>query len=292
MNQPYGGHVPSNAAPPVCPRHPDRVSYVSCQRCGRPACVECQRPAAVGIQCVDCVAAEQQRRPTVRATNGVTIRQRPLFVTYAIIGACVVMYGLQLAVPGLTQLLVDYTPFLYLEPWRMVSGGFLHDDTNILSLHLIMNMLSLWFLGRALEPVVGHWRFAAIFLVGVLGGTVGVALLGNPLVPTLGASGGVFAIGGALLVELRKDRQNLIAMAVILAINLVYGFSVGSGVSWEAHVGGLVTGIVLGFIYASGRKLRVREAYHAVLTLVLLALLSGVSLWVSYALLTGARAVG
>lgn len=292
MNQPYGGHVPSNAAPPVCPRHPDRVSYVSCQRCGRPACVECQRPAAVGIQCVDCVAAEQQRRPTVRATNGVTIRQRPLFVTYAIIGTCVVMYGLQLAVPGLTQLLVDYTPFLYLEPWRMVSGGFLHDDTNILSLHLIMNMLSLWFLGRALEPVVGHWRFAAIFLVGVLGGTVGVALLGNPLVPTLGASGGVFAIGGALLVELRKDRQNLIAMAVILAINLVYGFSVGSGVSWEAHVGGLVTGIVLGFIYASGRKLRVREAYHAVLTLVLLALLSGVSLWVSYALLTGARAVG
>lgn len=148
-------------------------------------------------------------------------------------------------------------------------------------------MLSLWFLGRALEPVVGHWRFAAIFLVGVVGGTAGVALLGNPLVPTLGASGGIFAIGGALLVELRKDRQNLIAMSVILGINLVYGFTLASGVSWEAHVGGLVTGILMGFIFASGRKFKAREAYHLFLTILLAALLSGVSLWVSRALLTG-----
>lgn len=292
MNQPYGGHVPAHDAPPVCPRHPDRVSYISCQRCGRPACVECQRPAPVGVQCVDCVRQGQERIPTVRSSNGVAIRQRPLLVTYSVIGLCVVMFGLQLVVPGLTELLLDYTPYLYLEPWRLFSGGFLHDDSSILSLHLAMNMLSLWFLGRALEPVVGHWRFAAIFLVGVLGGTVGVALLGNPLTPTLGASGGIFAIGGALLVELRKDRQNLIAMAVILGINLVYGFTIGSGVSWEAHVGGLVTGILLGFIFASGRKLKAREAYHAVLTLVLAAALSGVSVWVSYALLTGARAIG
>ena len=48
---------PDAVAPvPVCPRHPDRESYVRCQRCMRPTCPECQRPAAVGIQCVDCVA--------------------------------------------------------------------------------------------------------------------------------------------------------------------------------------------------------------------------------------------
>ena len=46
---------------PVCPRHPDRVAYVRCQRCGQPTCPECQRPAAVGIQCVSCVAQAAQQ---------------------------------------------------------------------------------------------------------------------------------------------------------------------------------------------------------------------------------------
>ena len=50
---------------PVCPRHPDRVSYIRCQRCRRPACPECQRSAAVGVQCVDCLReqAKGERRP-------------------------------------------------------------------------------------------------------------------------------------------------------------------------------------------------------------------------------------
>ena len=57
---------PQQQATPVCPRHPDRVAYVRCQRCGRPVCPECQRPAAVGVQCVDCV---RQQAETVRASR-------------------------------------------------------------------------------------------------------------------------------------------------------------------------------------------------------------------------------
>ena len=58
------------AAPPVCPRHPDREAYVRCQRCGRPTCPECQRPAAVGIQCVDCVREAARTAPGQRTVFG------------------------------------------------------------------------------------------------------------------------------------------------------------------------------------------------------------------------------
>ena len=53
----YGEELPATG--PTCPRHPDRVSYVSCQRCGRPTCPECQVPAAVGVHCVDCARQAQ-----------------------------------------------------------------------------------------------------------------------------------------------------------------------------------------------------------------------------------------
>src|SRR5690606_41244878 len=79
-------------AAPVCPRHPDRVSYVSCQRCERPTCPECQRPAAVGIQCVDCVKEQARtvRRPTSRF-GAPTRTGRPL-VTITLIAICVLVY--------------------------------------------------------------------------------------------------------------------------------------------------------------------------------------------------------
>ena len=129
-------------------------------------------------------------------------------------------------------------------------------------------MLSLWFLGRALEPELGHWRFAAVFCLGVIGGSVAQALLSDPTTSGWGASGGIFAIGAALLVELRHDRQSLISMAVVLGINLVYGFTIGANISWQAHVGGLVTGLLLGGIYASGAKVKNRGSYHVLCTVV------------------------
>ena len=78
---------------PVCPRHPDRVSYVRCQRCGRPTCPECQRPAAVGIQCVDCVREGQKSMRMPRTQFGATVTPggRPV-VTLAIVVIDVVVW--------------------------------------------------------------------------------------------------------------------------------------------------------------------------------------------------------
>ena len=89
------------AAPPVCPRHPDRISYVSCQRCGRPVCPECQRPAPVGIQCVDCVKQEAHRRgPLLNRLGFVSATGTP-WVTYGLIAANVLSFGATIGVSAL-----------------------------------------------------------------------------------------------------------------------------------------------------------------------------------------------
>ena len=80
---------------PRCPRHPDAVSYVRCQRCVRPGSAQCQRPAAVGFQCVDCVADQAAATPTPRTTCGGTVRDGRPIVTWVLIGLCVVVFLLQ-----------------------------------------------------------------------------------------------------------------------------------------------------------------------------------------------------
>ncbi|HYH76930.1 MAG TPA: B-box zinc finger protein, partial [Arthrobacter sp.] len=83
-----------SAQVPVCPRHPDRPSYVRCQRCGRPACPDCQRAAAVGFQCVDCVNEAARSTPAVRTVYGGAVTTGKPVITYAIIAACALMYVL------------------------------------------------------------------------------------------------------------------------------------------------------------------------------------------------------
>jgi len=222
---------------------------------------------------VDCVAQAGRGTRVARGASGAILRDRGPRVTYAIIAVCVLAYLLQRLVPGFSNTFMAWNVATREQPWRLLTAGFLHDTTTVLPLHLGLNMLSLWFLGRALEPVLGHWRFASVFLVGVIGGSVAQILLTSPLSSGWGASGGIFAIGGALLVELRKDRQALTSMAVVLGINLVYGFMMGSGISWQAHVGGLVTGVVLGFLYVAGPRWRSRQAVHVLGTIVLAVIL-------------------
>src|SRR5471030_1921972 len=97
---------PSSYEPePVCPRHLDRVSYVRCQRCGRPTCPECQRPAAVGIQCVDCVREGQKSVRTARTQFGARVSQGRPVVTLTIIVICVAVWLVQKASPTFTAAL-------------------------------------------------------------------------------------------------------------------------------------------------------------------------------------------
>lgn len=263
--------------PPTCPRHPDRVSYVRCQRCGRPACPECQRPAAVGVHCVDCVREAQARTPQPRTAFGAPLRGGRPVVTLTLIGLCVVSYVLQ-RVPGTgwADLLV-FSPVLGgLEPYRFLTTAFLHSTAIY---HILFNMYALWITGSWLEPALGRWRFAALYLVSALGGSVAITLLATPwtlawITPVVGASGAVFGLFGALLVVLRRLGRNAGPIVAILAINGVIGFVVPN-ISWEAHLGGLLTGAALGaaFAYApKGRRTLVSVIAVVAVTAVLVAL--------------------
>ena len=234
---------PNAGAPvgaPVCPRHPDRVSYVSCQRCGRPTCPECQRSAAVGIQCVDCVKESARAMPTRRTIFGGAVTTGRPVVTITMMAICVVLFALEWVIPkDFIYQNFAYAPFLTeSEPWRMLTSAFLHS-TDIL--HIAFNMYALWILGNALEQAFGRLRFFSVYIISALGGSVGVLLLSPPFTGVVGASGAVFGLFGALFVIQKKRGGDLRQIVVLLLINAALGFIIPN-IAWQAHLGGLITG--------------------------------------------------
>ena len=274
---------PPARAPSVCPRHPDREAYVTCQRCGRPACPDCQRPAAVGIQCVDCVREAARTMPQARTIFGGRVTDGRPVVTYTIMGICALVYIAQLAVPGVTDRFA-FAPYLgWVEPWRFVTAAFLHSPQMLL--HIAFNMFALWSLGQYLEPMLGRARFAALYLISGIGGQVMVTLLaGSPTIAGLlagddrawvtgvvGASGAIFGLFGALLVLNRHLGRSSTAMYATIAINAVIGF-LYPAISWQAHLGGFVTGIVCALVIVLLRSQGVRHLVWAAFSAVLVLL--------------------
>ena len=240
----YG--VPSaepSADIPVCPRHPDRPSYVRCQRCGRPACPECQRAAAVGFQCVDCVNEQKRTTPAYRSVYGGALAAGRPLVTYVIIGLCVLVYVLQWVIPGeaVFQEFAFANVLAGIEPWRMLSSAFLHSQTFVL--HIVFNMYTLWMFGQALEPLLGRVRFLAVYLLAAIGGSVGFLLLtpDRPIVGVVGASGAIFGLFGAMLVVQRQRGRDTRQLWILIILMGAIGFFV-EGIAWQAHLGGLITG--------------------------------------------------
>ncbi len=272
----------SDGTAPTCPRHPGRVAYVRCHRCGRPTCPECTRNAPVGVQCVDCVNAAQHEKPrayVVQGTGGGAVAralsQQPV-VTLAIIAVCVVSFLLQQVLPAAQwEQRWIFAPFIgESEPWRFLTAGFLHGGL----LHIALNMWALWTVGGFLEQGLGRVRFLALFLLSVIGGQVGVLLLASPTseawwVGVLGASGGIFGLFAAVVFELRRLGGSAQSMLLVIGINLVFGFMY-SGVAWQAHLGGLATGAVLGFLYSRTQGARRRFQSYALTGVVLVALVA------------------
>ena len=129
------------------------------------------------------------------------------------------------------------------EYWRLLTSGFIHDGI----LHIGVNMLSLYFVGSALEPAVGRRNLVVIYLTSLLAGSFG-ALLFQPDYPTIGASGAIFGVFGALIVVARYRGIPFwqSGLGFILVVNVLFSLTV-QGISIGGHIGGFIAGLITGW---------------------------------------------
>ncbi|MGV9557180.1 rhomboid family intramembrane serine protease [Streptomyces sp. NPDC003401] len=243
---------------PVCYRHADRETGVRCTRCERPICPECMVSASVGFQCPECVRngsgtghAPDANRP--RTLAGGSVAADPRLLTKILIGINVAVF---LAVQVRSSLLNDLVlvgqwppaPFGATEGvaegewYRLFTSMFTHEAIW----HIAFNMLSLWWLGGPLEEALGRARYLALYLLSGLAGSALTYLLASPGSGSLGASGAVFGLFGATAVLMRRMRHDMRPIIALLVINLIFTFG-WSNIAWQAHIGGLVAGVVIGF---------------------------------------------
>jgi membrane associated rhomboid family serine protease len=250
------------------------------------------RAAAVGQHCPECVreGSKGVRRPrTVSAGQiGAARIGSGAIVTYSLIAINVVAYIVELVRPGVVNrlsmvgeaLMHGGNLFVYqagtyfgYQPagvahgqwYRLITGTFLHEPPGqgIGILHIALNMWWLFMLGPILEARLGKSRFLALYLLSALGSSVLVYLLA-PQQPTIGASGAVFGLVGAYFVIGRRftvDRSNSTRLLVYSGIWLVVSSAIDS---WQGHLGGLITGVLIGLAYTFVPQRRVAVQVAAV----------------------------
>lgn len=244
---------------------------MACQRCDRPLCSACMVEAPVGFQCPVCIDEARRRLPTQRTAFGARAGSGRPTVTYSVIAICVVVYIIQILpvsagqllspLPDLTELWAyapAYTSAWYpvFEPWRMLTSAVLHHPGN--AMHIAFNMLALWFVGRAMEPEIGRSRFIALLVLSAWGGSLAILLssvvgLSSPFGPTVGASGAVFGLFGALFILMRSSGSETGGIVALVVINMAVSFLVPN-ISWQGHLGGLITGVLVALIIAKSPR--------------------------------------
>jgi membrane associated rhomboid family serine protease len=240
-----------------CYRHPDRETRVSCSSCGRPICPDCMTPTPVGMRCPECAS---QRTKVVRNPTG-TPGAGATPATYALIAINVVVFLVELASGpgGLSAGVASkffrefalYGPSVAEGEWyRLVTSGFLHVSL----IHIGFNMFLLFVLGRLLEPALGTPRFLALYFASLLAGSFGALAL-DPNAVTVGASGAVFGVAGAVFIIARGRGMDALAgeIGFLIVFNLVWSF-VGSNISVGGHIGGLIGGAICAFAIVAGEK--------------------------------------
>ena len=220
--------------------------------------------AQVGWQCPECTSQGAKRSRyvpafthTSRNRTGVVGATNPTPIVIAIIAINVVVFFLEGF--GTNARVIDryamWPAAVHLENqyYRAFTAMWLHANFT----HIFFNMIALLIVGPALEVLLGKARFLVLYLLAGLGGSVGSYILSQPNVAGIGASGAIMGVLGAYVVIGLRRRLPVAPVVILLAINFVIGFT--GDIDWRAHLGGLVTGCVLAFVYDYAGELRDRN---------------------------------
>jgi membrane associated rhomboid family serine protease len=256
----------------TCYRHPNRETGVSCSNCGKPICPDCMTATPVGMRCPDC----SRQKTQVHSMR--TIAVDPI-VTYVLIALNVLIYfGISQShsvnADGLTwtDRLSIWGPAIHYnhEYYRLLTGAFLHASI----LHIATNMYVLWWLGRELEPSLGHVRFTALYFASLLCGSLGALLL-TPHGQTVGASGAIFGLFGATFMIGRARGIDMVRNGIvpIILINLVFSFTL-SNISIGGHIGGLIGGGICGWAMEHLAQRRLNPLVYGVAVCVVIGVIA------------------
>jgi membrane associated rhomboid family serine protease len=173
-----------------------------------------------------------------------------IFVIQLITGGGIAEYSPLISFLGLRPVLLSQ------QPWTIISNMFVHGSFW----HILFNMLALYFLGSFLIRAAGERSFLAVFFLGGLAGNILFVLLAYPLSVGIGASGGIFALAGALAIMVPRVPVIIFPIPIpmplwIATIILVFISFLFSGIAWQAHVGGLLLGLAAGLIFRKRRRI-------------------------------------
>ncbi|MGV9687594.1 rhomboid family intramembrane serine protease [Streptomyces sp. NPDC003444] len=271
----------SQAGLPRCHRHPETETGIRCVRCDRPICPQCMISASVGFQCPDCVRggsgtghAPDANQPRTLAGGRIAADER--FVTKILIAINLALF---IAVQVVGDRLVDdlgligyaFLPTGELvgvadgEWYRLLTSAFLHQEIP----HFLFNMLGLWVIGGIVEPELGRIRYTVLVLLSGLSGSALAYLLSPQNQFSLGASGIVFGLIGAWVVLARRRRHDMRPVVLFVALSLLLTFT-RPGISWEAHIGGLVGGALVTYALVHAPRARRDLVQYTACGLVLL----------------------
>jgi membrane associated rhomboid family serine protease len=239
--------------------------------------------ASVGFQCPECVRtgsgtghAPAASRPRTLAGGAVTAD--PRLLTKILIGNNLGVFLLQMSLGDTFTNhfeLVGRASFSISGPiegvaegqwYRLLTAMFLHGSY----IHILFNMLSLWWIGGPLEAALGRARYLALYFVSGLAGSALTYLIAAPNLPSLGASGAIFGLFGATAVLMRRLRYDMRPVIALLVINLIFTFG-WSNIARQAHIGGLVGGVVVGYAMVHAPRERRALVQYGVCALVLAA---------------------
>jgi membrane associated rhomboid family serine protease len=144
------------------------------------------------------------------------------------------------------------------EWWRLLTSTVLHGGI----LHLLFNMYALYWLGPQLERSLGNVRFAALYVLSALGGSIASYWFSDLNTVSVGASGAIFGLITATIVIGREMRNDVSQLVVLLGINVVIGF-LQVGIDWRAHFGGAAVGAAVAYLYTKGTRLN-RDQIHRI----------------------------